>query len=93
MKVVAAAAVILLAVTGSKVLAAESKSANPAPAAAPKLVCSDAPRTGSNIKRRSCMTQEQAEARRREDQLATDGLKRGSAGRSSSTREQGLGRP
>ena len=44
---------------------------NKAPAAKarkPRMVCTDAPATGSHISRRSCVTEEQAEERRRRDQ-------------------------
>lgn len=34
----------------------------------PRMVCTDAPATGSHIRRRSCVTEEQAEERRRRDQ-------------------------
>ena len=34
----------------------------------PRMVCTDAPATGTHISRRNCVTQEQADERRRRDQ-------------------------
>lgn len=90
MKISAVAPLILLFCSSGAVQATEMP-ATANSADAKKLVCFEQPRTGSNIKRKTCMTEEQAQERRKEDQASAEGLKRGSAGRSNTSKDGKLG--
>lgn len=66
---------LLLAVAATPLLAASDKAAkDPAEPSKPQMVCfTDAP-TGSHLRKRTCVTQEEAEARRKRDQEAMERL-------------------
>lgn len=81
---------LILAFCASGAVRAADKPATASPTPAKKLVCFEQPRTGSNIKRKTCMTEEQAAKRRKEDQAAAEGFKRGSSGRSNSSTDNGV---
>ena len=75
------------------VQAAEAKpAAKPQPDSKSNLVCFSEKVTGSNLRKRLCMTEQERELRRQQDQEALGDLKGSSAGRKSSSTEANVRR-
>lgn len=85
-------ALLSVAVSAPFALAAAEPAASPPKAEGEARVCFSEARTGSNIKKRICMTEKEREARRQADQEAVQGFKGGSAGRSNAAEETSIRR-
>lgn len=67
-----------VAATGGNAMAAEAKSATGSES---RMVCFSERQTGSNLRKKICMTEAERERRRKEDQEALANLKNGSSAR------------
>lgn len=84
---------LAIALIAPAALTAAEPAMTPAkPAEGEGRVCFSEARTGSNIKKRICMTEKERDARRKADQEAVQGFKGGSAGRGNTVSEKGTGR-
>jgi len=69
----------LLALAAGAAQAEAASKAAPATQAKPKLVCFSEPNTGSHIRKRTCITEEEAAARRKRDQEAMANMRQKTA--------------
>lgn len=75
-----------VAATGGSAIAAEAKSGES------RMVCFSERQTGSNLRKKICMTEAERERRRKEDQEALANLKNGSSARGVSNVEADIRR-
>ena len=74
-------------------VAAEQAPAAPAAKSSGRMVCFTEPVTGSNMRKRICMTEEERDRRRTEDQEALRKFKGASGGRGSAGKDVAMPKP